>query len=243
MKQFFCLQTNFLRLLTLFIGLYATSQGNFCLAADENSPKPNSSAKITDDLEQKTILSPSASEKTTSTQAHTKHKSLTLTNPWIALTLVLALILIAAWLLRNLSSSGNRLFGSLPILQVLGRTHLSSKHTLALIKLDNKLLLIGITDHQISPLLTFENEDEISRILTHIEQNRPAGITSGFRNLFSRENNEFESEKNSGNSNFFHTTNISDKSSDKNAENSVFQLKNELNSLLIKIQKMKSNGS
>jgi flagellar biogenesis protein FliO len=225
------------RLLTAVIGLSLFfSTANLC-PADEPSPKPNSGIKITeDDFEQKDIRSSAANGFPASTQPGSIRQPSTIANPWIALLLVIVLILIAAWLFRKFTAGSNRLFGSLPVLQVLGRTALSSKHTLALIKLDTRLLLIGITDHEITPLLSFENEDEISRILTLIEQNRPTGIAGGFRNLFSHENHEFETEKDPSASN-------SVDSSDKNAENNVFQLKNELNTLLIKIQKMKGNGS
>jgi flagellar protein FliO/FliZ len=207
------------------------------LLAEEASTVPNSPAKVaTEDVEQKTIHNAHAAgnKNTNGTSFHDSVPTV-LSNPWLALAMVIGLILLAAWLFRKFTAGGNMLFGSLPILQVLGRTHLSSKQTLALIKLDNKLLLIGITDHAINTLTTIDNAEEVSHILTLIEQNRPAGITGGFKNLFSHENSEFDEPKDP-------SSPISLDSSDKNADNGVFQLKNELNTLLKKIQRMKGNG-
>lgn len=158
-----------------------------------------------------------------------------LTNPWIALAVVLTIILGGAWLLKRFYPGGNMLLGSLPILQVLGRTHLSSKQTLVMIKVDNKLLLLGITDHQITPLMTFDSPDEVSHLLTQIEQNRPTSITTGFRQFFSQEKNTMNPANNPQND-FF------DNSSDKNVETNVLQLKTELNTLLKKVQDFKRNG-
>lgn len=152
-----------------------------------------------------------------------------------ALLFVLVIIFLAAWIVKRAYPGSNLLFGSLPVLQVLGRTHLGPKQTLALVRLDGKLLLLGVTDHAINPVLTIEEPEEVSRLLSVIEQNRPAGITAGFRHFFSREATEI------------HRHQEVSADSDENLENlneekDVLQLKNELNSLINKVEKLKGIG-
>jgi flagellar biogenesis protein FliO len=224
----------------------------------ENQTQPNTSMKIpTESVLQNNLEVNIATNTEVKTEADIEEKSIDqskrpntdsespgkmggnfpsgLSSPWVALVVVLGIILVATWTLRKAWPGANTLFGSLPVLQVLGRTHLSPKQTLALIKLDNKLLLIGLTDHQISPLMTLENPEDISRVLSQIEQTRTAGITGGFRNLFSHENQTFRDEN---------TPPIAlyEDSSDKNGENGVLELKTELNTLLKKVRKLKGNG-
>ncbi|MFA5865097.1 MAG: flagellar biosynthetic protein FliO [Phycisphaerae bacterium] len=153
-----------------------------------------------------------------------------------ALIFVLIIIFIVAWIIKKTYPGGNMLFGTLPILQVLGRTHLAPKQTLALIKLDSRLILLGITDHQINPILTIDQPEEVSRLTTLIEQNRPAGITGSFRSLFSRETTEISHQQDS-------LPDISLNSLNKFDETEVLQLKNELHSLINKVQKLKGIGS
>jgi flagellar biosynthetic protein FliO len=154
---------------------------------------------------------------------------------WTALAFVLALILIGAWLVRKAYPGSSLLFGSLPVLQVLGRTHLGAKQALVLVKLDNKLILLGLTDHQINPVLTIDDPEEVSRLLTFIEQARPTGITSGFRQFFSRESSEIQHQQEAATDNSLNFLY-------KNKENDVLQLKNEINLLINKVEKIKGIG-
>jgi flagellar protein FliO/FliZ len=208
------------------------------LRADEKKITANVAATVaTDtDFEQRNLKPNKSPQNSSSTGQVNKSFSIPLlANPWVALATVLVLILGVFWLLKRISPGGKMLFGSLPVLQVLGRTHLSSKQTLVMIKVDNKLLLLGMTDHQITPLLTIDSPEEVSHLLTQIEQNRSASITTGFKHFFSNENNLLQQEPNT-------PTSVSELSSDKNAESGVLQLKTELNTLLQKVQKLKRNG-
>lgn len=228
--------TKRLHLALMVIGLLAAFPPDTLLA--EEKTLPNSALTIpTSNIEDKPLAKPDSPISPNTADGQTK-KSLNLpllANPWIALATVLIFFLGGVWLLKRFQPGSNRLFGSLPVLQVLGRTHLSAKQTLVMVKVDTKLLLLGITDHQINPLMTFDSPEEVSHILTQIEQARPAGISSGFKHLFSNENSLLQQDAAS-------PTPLSDPSSDKNTQNSVLQLKNELNTLLLKVQKLKRNG-
>jgi flagellar protein FliO/FliZ len=231
MKKTLHISNGILQLAIMIIGLQAPAD----LLAQEKTAA-NTAVSITassreNEYIKKSNIQPDGSPqspKTFSTPAF-------LSNPWIALALVLTLIIAGVWVLKRLHPGGNMLFGSLPVLQVLGRTHLSSKQTLVMVKVDNKLLLLGITDHQITPLMTIDSPDEVAHMLVQIEQNRPAGISAGFKHFFSHENDLLRQNQTPSPS-------ISDPGSDKNAEKGVLQLKTELNTLLQKVQKLKRNG-
>ncbi len=218
----------------LFVLIYA---GN--LRAEKMPVTPNSGSKIQtgeSDIESRSLASTkSVSQPTQPGSGGGRFTPSTLSTIWTALIFVLALILVAAWLIRKAYPGGNLLFGTLPVLQVLGRTHLGPRQTLAMIRLDNKLVLLGITDHQINPILTIDDPEEVSRLVSVIEQSRPASITSGFRGLFSREAREIQQQQ-AG------LEEISTNSSSISTENEVLQLKSELNSLINKVQKFKGIG-
>jgi len=187
------------------------------------------------DVEGKLIAGPPTTTTTKPDPTKNRFAASTMATMWMALLFVIILILVVAWLIRKAYPGSNRLFGTLPILQVLGRAHLGPRQTLAMVRLDNKLILLGITDHQINPVLTIDNPDEVSRLITLIEQARPTSIGAGFKGLFSREANEIQSQQDNFDENSLKTLN-------NFAENDVLQLKNELNSLINKVQKYKGIG-
>jgi flagellar biosynthetic protein FliO len=227
-----------LRLVFVIIGLLLVGNATF-LYAGKASPNVNSPASVSPGAELSIENKVFAKGTPPTTQSAMKSPS-NLSNTifgtlWTALLFVLALIFIAAWLIRKAYPGSQLLFGSLPVLQVLGRTHLGTKQTLTLVKLDNKLILLGVTDHQINPVLTLDDPEQVSRLLAAIEQARPTGITSGFRQLFSREASEIQ----------HHQESEAEESLNilpKNQENDVLLLKNELNLLLNKIEKFKGIG-
>ncbi len=239
MKNALCRGKGSLRLILVIIGLLLLGNSTF-LAAGKSDKIAMGGGKVVqgaDSSVEKKALPPDEAPKTT-TQAG-KSPSIFSTSIsgtiWTALAFVLALIFIGAWLVRKAFPGSSLLYGSLPVLQVLGRTHLGAKQSLVLVKLDNKLLLLGLTDHQINPVLTIDDPEEVSRLLTFIEQARPAGITSGFRHFFSRESSEIQHQQEPANDdslNFLY----------KNKENDVLQLKNELNMLINKVEKIKGIG-
>jgi len=223
-------------LLSFLIGLLLPGNSQFLYA--QGKPVVNGSVNIATaaepvSVENKLLKPPAANASAGSGKAESKALPTGMfDNPWIALALILCLILGGAWLIRRAYPGRNLLFGSLPILQILGRTHLPPRQTLTLIRLDNQLILLGITDHQITPITTISNSADVSRIVSIIEQSRPASITSGFKHLFSSESQAMQCQAEPETSDL-------ENSSDKNTENDVLLLKNELNRLLHRVEEMK----
>jgi flagellar biosynthetic protein FliO len=230
-----------LRLAIAIIGLLLVGNATF-LYAGKTSPNVNRPASVPPEaeisIENKVFAQgtpPTTQQALKSMKSPSNFSNTIFGTLWTSLLFVLALIFVAAWLIRKAYPGSPLLFGSLPVLQVLGRTHLGTKQTMTLVKLDNKLILLGVTDHQINPVLTLDDPEQVSRLLTAIEQARPTGITSGFRQLFSREASEMQHHQESDADNSLNIL-------PKNQENDVLMLKNELNLLLNKIEKFKGIG-
>ena len=75
-------------------------------------------------------------------------------NGFVALGAVLLLIAIVAWGLKRFGPKA-QLGGS--AIRILSRSHLSPKQSLALIRVSNRVMLVGITSDRISHLTTFDD--------------------------------------------------------------------------------------
>lgn len=102
---------------------------------------------------------------------------------WVAL---LSLIFIGGmWLMRKMVPGSRKLFGS-RLVNVLGRTHLSSKHAVYLLKVGDKVLVVGVAGDRIQPLSEVTDPREVARMTS--EGTPPPAERSGksFLNVFSR---------------------------------------------------------
>ncbi len=165
------------------------------------------------------------------------------TSTTVALVFVIILIFAIAWIFRKAWPGGRTLFGSIPFVNILGRTSLSPKQSIVAIKVGGRIILLGVTEHHISKIVSIEDAEEVSKFLSYIEQNRSSSISSTFRNLFKSETMDLQTEASellegdlSGSERNF------SKTSDKIEENDVLNLKNEINMLLNKVEKLKGIG-
>ncbi len=106
------------------------------------------------------------------------------TSTTIALIFVIILIFAVAWIFRKAWPGGSMLFGVIPFVNILGRTNLSPKQSIVAIKVGERIILLGVTEHHISTIISIDDEKEVSKFLSYIEQNRSSSISSTFRNLF-----------------------------------------------------------
>jgi len=223
-------------LLSIIIGLVVAGPGSTAAPGQMNGA--NRPATIAEDsIENKRIELPSGLEgKDPAEKDLGQRKLWGSSSYWLALGLVVFIILVAAAVLRKAYPAG-RMFSSLPGLQVLGRTYLSPKQALALVKIDHRLVLVGLTEHNVTHLLTITDPDEISRLLGQIEQNRSNSITNSFFQLFSSERKNFTEQGPSNPSNISEDTISGEAQSDD-----ISDLKSRLNSLLDKVNRLKGNG-
>ncbi len=73
--------------------------------------------------------------------------------------LILATIVAGAWGLKHFGANRLRQTSS-PEMRVLGRKYLSAKQSIAIVKVREKELLLGITDHSIQLLIELTTEEE-----------------------------------------------------------------------------------
>ena len=73
--------------------------------------------------------------------------------------LILATIVAGAWGLKHFGANRLRQASS-PEMRILGRKYLSTKQSIAIVKVREKELLLGITDHSIQLLIDLTTEEE-----------------------------------------------------------------------------------
>jgi len=103
--------------------------------------------------------------------------------PWyrsgfVALTAVLLLIVALTLVVKRLMPGVRRLQGG--VLEVVSRTYLSPKQSVALVKMGHQLVLIGITPEQISSLAVVDDPDRAAELIGLIEASKPTSISGGF---------------------------------------------------------------
>ncbi len=102
-----------------------------------------------------------------------------------ALGAVLFVIVLVAWAARRYLPL-TRLGGG-AALQVISRTHLSSKQSLALVRAGNRLVMLGVTPENITTLASFDDPEEMAGLMT-----AATGTARGFDALLGHETRRFE---------------------------------------------------
>lgn len=157
---------------------------------------------------------------------------------WLALAFVIFVIFVAAAILRKATPAG-RLFASLPVVEVMGRTYLAPKQSLALVKISGRVILLGLTEHNVTHLLTISEPDEISQIVSTMAQHRSSSITRNFMHLFTSERKGFsDTDRSQTTDNPGHDDDVYH--DDRSTADS--QLKGSLNLLLDKVRRLKDSG-
>lgn len=87
---------------------------------------------------------------------------------------VLGTITLAAWAIRKWSAGAGRL-GSTGAITVLARHYLSSKQSLCLVRLGNRIVLLGVTPESISAVADLDRGDAAG-LLASVERARPGSF-------------------------------------------------------------------
>lgn len=106
------------------------------------------------------------------------------------LLLVLAGIALLFWAARKYLPGVRRLTGSRAA-EVLARTHLSPRQSINIIKLGRRILVVGQTGEQLSPLGSITDPEEVSELIGLCESAGGGSATSRFRKVFQRMDSEF----------------------------------------------------
>jgi len=102
-----------------------------------------------------------------------------------SLFVVVGLFLIFAWVgKKNMKPTGGRL--SKEIIQVLGKSQLSGKQQLELVRVGHKLLLLCVTPNGVETLTEITEPGEVERLLTIVRQDSPGSMTATFQDVLSQ---------------------------------------------------------
>jgi flagellar biogenesis protein FliO len=107
--------------------------------------------------------------------------------PWtrtgLSLAAVLMLILLLAWGYRQVAAGGLRWTarGRHPgLIEVLGRTALSPRHSLCLVRVGPRLILLGVTPTSVSALDTVQNPELTAQLAGEAARRRPESHSAAF---------------------------------------------------------------
>lgn len=102
-----------------------------------------------------------------------------------SLFVVIGLFMIFAWVgKKNMKPGSGRL--SKEIVQVLGKSQLSGKQQLELVRVGQKLLLLCVTPNGADTLTEITDPAEVERLLTIIRQDSPGSMTASFQEVLTQ---------------------------------------------------------
>ena len=108
----------------------------------------------------------------------------------LPLAAVLALMALIVWAVKKYLPNVRRLTGSTAV-KVVARTHLSPRQSIAVVRLGRRLLVVGQTADNLSPLGVVEDPEEVSQLLGEIESGKASSAVGSFNKVFQRTDEEF----------------------------------------------------
>jgi flagellar biosynthetic protein FliO len=108
----------------------------------------------------------------------------------LPLAAVLALIGAVVWAVKKYLPNVRRLTGS-TAMKVVARTHLSPRQSIAVVRLGRRLLVVGQTADNLSPLGVVEDPEEVSELLGQIESGKAGSAVGNFNRVFQKTDEEF----------------------------------------------------
>ncbi len=106
-----------------------------------------------------------------------------------SLAVVLGLFFLVVWFARRNGPKGGLLLPS-EVLEVLGRSPLTARHQMHVVRFGNKLLLLSVTPAGAEPLAEIDDPAEVERVSGICQELKHGSITETFRQVFSQFANE-----------------------------------------------------
>lgn len=102
-----------------------------------------------------------------------------------ALALVVGLILALKWLSQRFAGQRRRM-GHTPVIEVLTRTVVSPKHSVMLLRVGPRLLVVGAGADGMNTLAEIDDPEQAGEVLGAVEQARNDSLSQSFRRTFDR---------------------------------------------------------
>jgi flagellar biosynthetic protein FliO len=110
---------------------------------------------------------------------------------FMSLSLVLALIAGTAYILRRFLPGSQRV-GRSSAIEILSRSTINPKQSLCLVRLGNKLLLVGLSPNHMSCLANIDDPEEIAQISGLLEKDSVHSVSNTFGRLFHKESQGYD---------------------------------------------------
>ncbi len=163
----------------------AASAGNDAATAENNSLEDQKIGSIADANENKPLETSGVTDSSFGSDAMTV---------FIYLGVIVVLIVVSLMVFKKFMPGGNRLFQS-KVIEILGRTFIAPKQGLFLVKLADRILLVGSTGTSINTLCEITDPDEMLMIKELAGSGAGGvseGLSSAFRSLLGRKRGEFD---------------------------------------------------
>jgi flagellar protein FliO/FliZ len=110
-----------------------------------------------------------------------------------ALGVVIGLILLLRWAYAKLTGQVAATSSS-PVMEVLSRTTLAPRNQVLLVRLGQRILVVGDSPAGLRTLANVDDAEEVASLLAAVSAAKPNSITGGFSQLLSRFNGDYESQ-------------------------------------------------
>jgi len=107
---------------------------------------------------------------------------------WVGV--VVVFIYAAVYLIRRYVPSARNMFGG-GILKVVGRTYISSKQCILLVKVASKYVMVGVTGTSMTPLAEVADPEDARKISEELIEKSGASITGSFRQALERADGDY----------------------------------------------------
>jgi len=101
------------------------------------------------------------------------------------------------WALRKYLPGMRRLTGS-RVVEILARTYLSPRQSIAVVKVGRRILIVGQSADALSPLASVSDPEEVSELVGLCASTAPHSASTSFRKIFQRMDSEFDPAEDEG---------------------------------------------
>ena len=109
---------------------------------------------------------------------------------WVGV--VIGFIYAAAYVIRRYVPSARNMFGS-GVIKIVGRTYISSKQYLLLVKVGSRLVMVGVTGGAMSALAEISDPDEAKRITDEVAAQSGHSIAGSFKKMLNQADEDYGS--------------------------------------------------
>lgn len=111
----------------------------------------------------------------------------------LCLVLIFALVVGLLIFLKKIIPGSHKIFDTNAI-EVLGKSHLSSKQAIYLAKIGPRVLVLGVAEHSVNVLSEITDPDEVNSLKALSAHGRVDSITNAFVSIFKRKGREFSAD-------------------------------------------------